>query len=121
MCCDVMQTGARQHYVIVTSIEPARKSIVDGAELKTSTLRWTMRSYRTTGDSHARAAEYGSWRGASRRQADPQTSRKRGTKARFALAELTRPVNSASGNARPSSTRPVLTGNGNRSPVKSGR
>ena len=31
-----------------------------------------------------------------------------------------RPVNSASGNARPS-TRPVLTGNGNRSPVNSGR
>jgi len=30
-----------------------------------------------------------------------------------------RPVNSASGNARPS-TRPVLTGNGNRSPVNSG-
>ena len=32
----------------------------------------------------------------------------------------TRPVNSASGNAR-LSTRPVLTGNGNRSPVNSGR
>ena len=32
---------------------------------------------------------------------------------------LTWPVNSASGNARPS-TRPVLTGNGNRSPVNSG-
>jgi len=31
-----------------------------------------------------------------------------------------RPVNSASGNVRPS-TQPVLTGNGNRSPVNSGR
>jgi len=54
------------------------------------------------------------------------------SKARFPLPELTaqvnvrpelmgdrRPVNSASGNARPS-TWPVLTGNGNRSPVNSG-
>jgi len=52
-------------------------------------------------------------------------------KARFPLPELTvrvngprvtglRPVNSASGNARPL-TRPMLTSNGNRSPVNSGR
>jgi len=38
----------------------------------------------------------------------------------FPLAGGRRPVNSASGNVRPS-TRPVLTGNGNRSPVNSGR
>jgi len=41
------------------------------------------------------------------------------SKARFPLPE-SRPVNTASGNSRPS-TRPVLMGNGNRSPVNSGR
>ena len=116
----------------------SREGRMECRQLDTSGTRSAPRTPASHQSQNCSVHRWWSVNGAACSTTTTQSVQRHVSKARFPLPELTarvngpswqvtgfhypstRPVNSASENARPS-TRPVLTGNGNRSPANSGR